>query len=283
LRGHTDTVNTSAVAPDGSFIVSGSADVEKSLKLWNPTTGQCLRTLRGHTLGVHACAVAPDASFVVSASGDGTIKLWDSSTGAKLRTLRGHTSRVLGCAVAPDGSFVVSASWDGALKVWDQNTGRELRTVLGHTGWDQACAVSPDGSLVASAGRDRALMVWGAHTGEQLASIPLLGDLTSVALHPIAPRAICADMGGNVYVFDLVGIEYGPLVVTAFERGGGPILRCPACFHEHAAESEWLGDVITCPTEGCDQRLRVNSFVVKAPMARKKRSGLRALLGRGPG
>ena len=44
--GHSSTVLSVAFSPDGNTIASGSKD--KSIKLWNPQTGDLIRTLDGN-------------------------------------------------------------------------------------------------------------------------------------------------------------------------------------------------------------------------------------------
>ena len=44
--GHSDGVKSVAFSPDGNTIVSGSDDY--SIKLWNPETGDVIRTLNGN-------------------------------------------------------------------------------------------------------------------------------------------------------------------------------------------------------------------------------------------
>ena len=44
--GHNDAVNSLAFSPDGNTIASGSED--ESIKLWNPQTGDLIRTLHGN-------------------------------------------------------------------------------------------------------------------------------------------------------------------------------------------------------------------------------------------
>ena len=168
---------------------------------------------------VYGCAVSPDGARIVSASIDETLKLWDAATGAELRTLSGHTDGVWGCAFSPDGAFVVSASWDNTLKLWDAATGRELRTLSGHTGAVYGCAVSPDGAFVVSASGDNRLKVWDAATGGEILSVPLLGSLDCVALHPSQPLMACGDQRGSLYLLDLIGIEYGPIVADRVGSG----------------------------------------------------------------
>jgi WD40 repeat protein len=277
LRGHDHegSAYACAVSPDGSFIVSGHGYGE--LKVWDVRTGKERATLRGHDDVVRACAFSPDGSFIVSASEDRTLKLWDSRTGKERATLQGHDGRVYTCAVSPDGSFIVSGSEDarhdrrpradslpgahagsGILKVWDPRTAEVRKTLKGD---DHeivyACAISPDGSFIVSGGADRTLKIWDVQTGENVATIPLLGWMMSVAVHPWRPLLIAGDKTGNLNLVDIVGIDYGPIAVTAIDRGGHPMLRCPACFREFQMLEGWPGRVMTCTTPGCGLRLRV--------------------------
>ena len=133
LAGHTDSVNAVAVTPDGCMAISGSFDC--TLKIWNLTTGVCLREVTEGAGWGSAVSVTPDGRMAVSGSGS-ELKLWDLANGACLRTLAGYTARnsrrVESLAVTPDGRAVVSASHNDNLKVWDMETGVCLRTLTGH-------------------------------------------------------------------------------------------------------------------------------------------------------
>ena len=61
-------------------IISGSDD--KTIRVWNPTTGQCIAgPFQGHTAGVWSVAYSPDGSQFVSGSGDNTVRVWNPATG----------------------------------------------------------------------------------------------------------------------------------------------------------------------------------------------------------
>ncbi|MEE8347111.1 MAG: hypothetical protein V3S20_07175 [Dehalococcoidia bacterium] len=126
-----------------------------------------------------------------------------------------------------------------------------------------ACAVSPDGSFIILIGHDKTLKVWDVATGRERASLPLLGYGRSVAAHPTRTIATCGDTGGNLYVADLVGVEYGPIIVTAVDQAGELAVRCPACFQQSPIGMDRLGREVACPRPSCDDRMRVNPFVTR--------------------
>ena len=61
-------------SPDGRFALSGSDD--KTLRLWDIATGECLRTFEGHTGSVSSVSFSPDGRFTLSGSWDATLRLW---------------------------------------------------------------------------------------------------------------------------------------------------------------------------------------------------------------
>jgi WD40 repeat protein len=136
-------------------------------------------------------------------------------------------------------------------------------TLTGHTAGVMACAIGPDANFVVSAGGDRVCRIWDAATGEERATLPLLGSGCTLALHQWRPFAACGDVGGGVYLTDLVGIEYGPVVVTAVDLGkrSVPAVRCPKCLQAQPLVDAWLGHVIGCPS--CGLWIRVNPFITK--------------------
>ena len=77
LKGHTDYVWSASFCPDGRRIVSASGD--KTIRIWDAATGECLRTLEGHADVVRSASFSPDGSRIVSASDDKTVRIWDIS------------------------------------------------------------------------------------------------------------------------------------------------------------------------------------------------------------
>lgn len=65
-----------------------SSGSDKTIKVWDIATGQCLQTLTGHTKWIHAIALHPDGLHLATGSEDETIKIWDLSEGKCSQTLQ---------------------------------------------------------------------------------------------------------------------------------------------------------------------------------------------------
>ena len=66
-------------SPDGSRIVSGLSD--GTVRVWDATSWDELKSLAGHTGSVQSVAFSPNGSCIVSGSDDQTVRVWDAKSG----------------------------------------------------------------------------------------------------------------------------------------------------------------------------------------------------------
>lgn len=85
---HTDALRGQGIN-DFSWEYRGkygcTASDDKTLKLWDISTGTCLRTLSGHSNFVFSCCFSPANNVLVSGSFDETVRLWDYREGRCLK------------------------------------------------------------------------------------------------------------------------------------------------------------------------------------------------------
>lgn len=106
----------------------------KSLKLWDVTSGHCLRTFKGHVDKVLSVCLSGDGRFAFSGSADRTVRLWEVATGRCLHTFDGHDDRVLSVCLSRDGRFLLSGSADRTLRLWELDWDLQIREP---TDWDE--------------------------------------------------------------------------------------------------------------------------------------------------
>ncbi len=201
LTGHTAEVDSVAFSPDGKKIVTASDD--KTARIWDVSTGQCLHTLEGHTNWVWSAAFSPDGKKIVTASEDNTAKIWDASTGQCLHILEDHTCGVRSAAFSPDGKKIVTASEDNTVRIWDAITGEYLHALEGHTQRVLSAAFSPNGKKIVTASYDKTAKIWDASTGQCLQTlVGHTAEVWSAAFSPDGKKIVTASWDKTAKIWD---------------------------------------------------------------------------------
>jgi len=219
LRGHTASVWSVSFTSDGKRLASASSD--KTVRVWDATTGREMLTLKGHTnLGMDV-AFSPDAKRLASGNFDRTVKVWDATSGELTFTLAGHSDNVACVAFSADGRHLASGSRDKTVKVWNLSarheggaTGGPFLTLKGHTSPVSSVAFSPDGKRVAAGsavpfgrGLPSEVIMWDATSGQKLFTLKghSGGSIECVAFSPDGNRLATACLDGTVKVWDTIG------------------------------------------------------------------------------
>lgn len=237
MRGHGSPVHAIVVSLDSTWAVSASGstgsfinpDSDDTLRFWDLTTGECLRTLSAQKSAVVSMALSPDGSRLISGSNDGTIRLWNLTTYDCMRTFQASESAIDFIAWVSDKRFAtMSSGWfilqDQGLRLWELESGLVEKTIGGAS---PPVALMPGGrTLVTSITQGLGmtdpvfLKEWSVETGECIRTYPEHEDpVTALAVSPDGSLLAVGDKTGSIRTYDHSDD------VTYFRRGkhGGPI------------------------------------------------------------
>jgi WD40 repeat protein len=202
LSGALDKVNFVTFSPDGRWLASGHMD--GSIILWDPSTGQRVRTLTGHARYVTSLAFSPDGRLLASGSDDYTVKLWDPNSGSVIRTMNPDSTSVRSIAFSPDGKLLASGTKGGNATFWNPLTGEPLKS-LPRNGFEGiwSVAFSADGLLFASGESGGIINFWNAQTGALLhKTFGYGGSVNSLAFSPDSRLLAAANDNSTVELWN---------------------------------------------------------------------------------
>lgn len=188
LPGHDHSVSSVRFIPSGaagaptSGNLLASASRDKTIRIWDVTTGYCLRTLSGHGEWVRALSPSLDGRWLLSTSSDQTARMWDlSQPDANCMKQSFQSEHVVECcAVAPTAAyphlstmaglkkpplasnsaeFLASGGRDKLIKLFSSN-GVCIKTLTGHDNWVRALIFHPGGKYLLSASDDKTIRCW---------------------------------------------------------------------------------------------------------------------------
>ncbi len=153
-----------ALSSDGSIIAAAGWD--RTIRLWNATTGEerlriSLASRNKDYRGDCPLVFTPDGKTLISGSADSnnpTIYFWDTATGKEQRRIKGEASLL---ALSPDGRVLASAG-AGKVHLWDVATGKPLGELDCPA---KALAFSPGGHSLATGEESGVVQVWELATG----------------------------------------------------------------------------------------------------------------------
>jgi hypothetical protein len=223
------------MCPDGRTLLSGGHD--RTVRLWNVSTGICERVLKGHYGSVYGVVATPDGRHVVSAASDNLLMVWDLATGALLHELSGHDDDVKCVVVAKNGRHLLSGSVDGTLRLWDLTRRACVAVYPGIRSVSRASVLSA-GEMLFGRGQPSGV----GHTTELL-----LLHIAASAFND-GPRPVTAT---RLWIPSSVGQE---------GRWSDHLAMYCAWCDRRIDVVEWTPGPVTCPYQGCGGALEITPF-----------------------
>jgi len=118
LQGANAENSTEDGAAAGGILASGGRD--KTIRLWDTATQQCLHSLSGHDNWVRSVAFHSSGQFLISSSDDKSIKIWSFENLRCVKTISdAHTHFVSCIDFNPRFPMMASGSVDQKVKIWE--------------------------------------------------------------------------------------------------------------------------------------------------------------------
>ena len=186
LTGHSTSVLSVVISPDGQTLASTSISTEvncktiediKIIKLWHLGTGQEITTLRSNTKDEFLAFNSSGQTLFSSGSDDKTINLSQTGTVLEFRTIKGYAEWFRCLAISPDGQIIASSGgWNklggkSSVKLRQLSTRQELHTLEGHRDYVRSIAFSPDGQTLASGSDDETIKLWQVSIGQEICTL----------------------------------------------------------------------------------------------------------------
>jgi WD40 repeat protein len=212
LEGRIAAITTVAASADDKVLASaldaGVAGITRqdTIKIWDPITGQLVRSLVGRNTG-HSIGLSGDGARLTAGGAGSSLSIWNVSQSEAQRTItvpRASKFVPEQVALSPDGKLIAAGGRDNAIKLWDAGTGRELSTLTGHVRSVRHLVFSPDNKLLASGGQDTAVKIWSMATGKELKTLAAhSGGVTALAFSADGKRVVSGSQDKMILVWDI--------------------------------------------------------------------------------
>jgi len=118
LKGHTGPVHIVRYAKGtAKYVLSGGQD--RTVRLFNPDSGNQIQIFNAHGYEVLGITVAHDNAKFASSGGDRSVFVWDVATAQTTRRIPGHRGRINVVEFNYDASVIASGSFDSEVRLWD--------------------------------------------------------------------------------------------------------------------------------------------------------------------
>jgi Tol biopolymer transport system component len=165
---HQGSVVDMAWSSDNTHLMTVGED--RTVKVWDGTTGSLTSTLRSSTATFIRAVWSPDGKRLLTVSADRTARIWDANSQREVLT---PINPVVLVSWSPNGTQLATTSTNNTINLWNVSQ-REATLVFrmnGHTGRINQLAWSKDGKWLASASSDDSARIWNPVEGTLLRTL----------------------------------------------------------------------------------------------------------------
>ena len=136
-------------------LISCSGEKDKTIKIWNSVTFECIRIFEGHSDGIYHIELTLDGNLF-SGSLDKTVKLWQIETGKLLKSIA--FEHQVNCVKTLNEDLIAIGLQNGEIKLYDLSKGETIKTIPAHNTIFKLNFVS--NTKLLSGSRDGEIKLW---------------------------------------------------------------------------------------------------------------------------
>lgn len=198
FQGHKAGVHRTFFTADKLHIASFSDD--KTVRLWDIASEQCVQTFAEHTAYIRAGCVNPVSPNILLSGGyDNKVKMYDTRTSSVVFEVN-HDSPVHSVLFLPTGGIFIT-SGGTHVKVWDAFAGgRLLAMMTSHTRDVHCLRLASNGRRLLSGGLDRKVKIYDTSTYRTVHTLDFPNGVTSMAVAPSDETLVVGMLDGIISV-----------------------------------------------------------------------------------
>lgn len=166
---NSDPTTALSVSHDGKWLAANGGD--RTVKLWDISSGELKHELAGHTAMIVSLEFAPDDTTVVSTAGgeksSGELIVWKVESGEQqcgLEHLQGRNNTIHSASFSPDGTLLAWTAGGNQIEICDANTCVRKGVIRSRPLAARQLTFAPDGKWLASIDDAHKLKLWEVST-----------------------------------------------------------------------------------------------------------------------
>jgi len=176
---------------------------DRSIKIWNPRTGELIRELDHNSGPIGSMAITSDGGSAFGTPSGKGFQTWNARTGRQGGVVEVPDSAWT-LAIAPDDATIAIGTWAGTVDLWDLRSNSRFRTLKVFDQLIGSVAFSPDGSIIAAGSVGGTIKLVDVGTGKVLVTLDGHGAIIyCLEFSRDGSRLISASDDGSAAIWDL--------------------------------------------------------------------------------